>query len=187
MASTIGRNLMRDNELAAMQAVTAVLTAVPLIGGLAGIVGGPALVAGDRARWPQVGQRVPVLERGLVFRSAADLVNAADGSVSARGVADLRRWDRFRRARAVAFMAPAVATTAHDGCRRRSRTCRCPRSADLAHPTRSSASTRRFESWMTDLHTGAHGTSETRHWARRAAYRGNAADQRARPARADHA
>jgi Domain of unknown function (DUF4345) len=38
---------MRDNELAAMQAVTAVLTVVPLIGGLAGIVGGPALVAGD--------------------------------------------------------------------------------------------------------------------------------------------
>jgi Domain of unknown function (DUF4345) len=38
---------LRDNELHAMKAIAAVLTAVPLIGGLAGVVGGPALVAGD--------------------------------------------------------------------------------------------------------------------------------------------
>lgn len=50
VASTIGSNPIPDNELAMMQTVTAALTAVPLIGGLAGMVGGPALVAGDRGR-----------------------------------------------------------------------------------------------------------------------------------------
>ncbi|HET9875608.1 MAG TPA: DUF4345 domain-containing protein [Mycobacterium sp.] len=47
MTSKTTTHSLRNNELHAMQAITAVLTAVPLIGGLAGVIGGPALVAGD--------------------------------------------------------------------------------------------------------------------------------------------
>jgi hypothetical protein len=45
--SKFWRKCLGNNELHAMKAITAVLTAVPLIVGLAGVVGGPALVAGD--------------------------------------------------------------------------------------------------------------------------------------------
>lgn len=112
---------MRDSEVRAMRAITAVLSAVPLIGGLAGVVGGPAVVTGDQgmvnastdsefrflsAAWLSMAPLVwTALPRTHDRPATLRIIGAG---IVAGGLARLRSWRRLGRPRVLMIAGAAL-------------------------------------------------------------------------------